>query len=225
MPKTRRSNAKSRRNRGGTRRSVCPSFSSHELCGAPLCKWNAKLSKCRKAPVKRAATPRSYQAKLHDIVTFIDPEYNDYFSDTFSNQARSKIKSPNEIPEDKYAQKLAEAYVNVKKHGCRIGDLLFIGCHNQRQENGFAVVLPHATRRNKLVVKALGDELAWGIVPFKDILNAHNVKYDDLFVNSHDGMQLFHDVFLGKAYSLQDQFYPIFLDNQLLSASTQLDWS
>ena len=225
MPKTRRSNATSRRNRGGTRRSVCPSITSAELCGAPLCKWNAKLSKCRKAPVKRAATPRSYQAKLHDIVTFIDPEYNDYFSATFSNQARNKFKSSAEIPEDKYAQERAEAYVNVKKHGCRIGDLLFIGCYAQRQENGFAIVLPHATRRNKLVVETLGDELAWGIVPFKDILNAHNVKYDDLFVNSHDGMQLFHDVFLGKAYSLQDQFYPIFLDNQLLSASTQLDWS
>ena len=221
MPNTRRT----RRNHGGTRRSGCPSFSSPELCGAPLCKWNTKLSKCRKAPVKRAATPRSYQAKLHDIVTFIDPEYNDYFSDTFSTQARNKFKSSAEIPEDKYAQERAEAYVNVKKHGCRVGDLLFIGCYAQRQENGFAIVLPHATRRNQLVVKALGDDLAWGILPFKDMLNARHVKYDALFVHSRDAMRLFHNVFLGKAYSLQDQFYPIFLDNQLLSASTQLDWS
>ena len=86
-------------------------------------------------------------------------------------------------------------------------------------------MLPHSTRRNKLIVKALGDQLAWGIVPFKDILNAHNVKYDELFVHSRDGMELFHNVFLGKAYSMQDEFYPIFLDNHLLSASTQLDWS
>ena len=105
MPTTRRS---SRRNRGGTRRSVCPSITSAELCGAPLCKWNAKLSKCRKAPVKRvvaaAAIPRSHQAKLHDIATIIDPEYDDYFSATFSNQARNKFKSSAEIPEDKCAQ-------------------------------------------------------------------------------------------------------------------------
>ena len=215
MPKTRRS---SRRNRGGTRRSVCPSIPSAELCGAPLCKWNTKLSKCRKAPVKRAAAaaaiPRSHQAKMHDIATIIDPEYDDYFSATFSNQARNK-----------FAQKLAEAYVNVKKHGCRIGDLLFIGCYAQGQENGFAIVLPHATQRNKLIVKALGDGLAMGIVPFKGILNAKKVKYDALFVHSRDSMPLFHDEFLGKAYGAQDQVYTTFLDNHLLSASTQLDWT
>lgn len=227
MPKTRRSNAKSRRNRGGTRRSVCPSIPSAEQCGAPLCKWNTKLSKCRKAPVKRvvAAIPRSHQAKLHDIATIIDPEYDDYFSATFSNQARNKFKSSAEIPEDKCAQERAAAYVNVKKHGCRIGDLLFIGCYAQGQENGFAIVLPHATQKNKLIVKALGDGLASGIVPFKGILNAKKVKYDELFVHSRDGMPLFHNEFLGKAYGAQDQVYATFLDNDLLSASTQLDWT
>ena len=225
MPKTRRS---SRRNRGGTRRSVCPSIPSAELCGAPLCKWNTKLSKCRKAPMKRAAAaaiPRTHQAKLHDIAIIIDPEYDDYFSATLSNQARNKFKSSTEIPEDKYAQERAEAYVNVKKHGCRIGDLLFIGCYAQGQENGFAIVLPHATQKNKLIVKALGDGLALGIVPFKGILNAKKVKYDALFVHSRDGMPLFYDEFLGKAYGAQDQVYTTFLDNDLLSASTQLDWT
>ena len=172
-----------------------------------------------------AAIPRSHQAKLHDIATIIDPEYDDYFSATFSNQARNKFKSSTEIPEDKHAQERAEAYVNVKKHGCRIGDLLFIGCYAQGQENGFAIVLPHATQRNKLIVKALGDGLAMGIVPFKGILNAKKVKYDALFVHSRDSMPLFHDEFLGKAYGAQDQVYTTFLDNHLLSASTQLDWT
>jgi hypothetical protein len=208
-----------------TRRSICPSIPSPELCGAPLCKWNVKLGRCRKAATKRAAAPRPYQAKLHNIAAVIDPEYDDSFSDTFSVQARENMQNPAEIPEDKYAQERAEAYVNVKKHGCRVGDLLFIGCYAQRQENGFAIVLPHATRRNKLVVKALGDDLAWGILPFKDILNARRVKYDALFVHSRDAMRLFHDAFLGKAYSMQDEFYPLFLDHNLLSASAQLDWS
>ena len=138
--------------------------------------------------------------------------------------ARVPFEKP-DVDRTRAAQERAAAYVNVKKHGCRIGDLLFIGCYAQGQENGFAIVLPHATQKNKLIVKALGDGLASGIVPFKDILNAKKVKYDELFVHSRDGMPLFHNEFLGKAYGAQDQVYATFLDNDLLSASTQLDWT
>ena len=45
-----------RRSRIGGRpsRSVCPTFKSAEECSdITICKWNAKSSKCGKAPVKR----------------------------------------------------------------------------------------------------------------------------------------------------------------------------
>ena len=41
---------------GGHPRSVCPTLTSAQNCSdITICKWNAKLSKCRKASVKRVS--------------------------------------------------------------------------------------------------------------------------------------------------------------------------
>lgn len=52
-----------RTRRGGYPRSICPLIPTPELCGGPLCKWNVKLSRCRKAPKKRATKSASNKAK------------------------------------------------------------------------------------------------------------------------------------------------------------------
>ena len=55
-----RKNRRSRSQKGGYIRSVCPTIKTPEGCSEiTICKWNKKLSKCRKPPVKR--TSKKYQ--------------------------------------------------------------------------------------------------------------------------------------------------------------------
>ena len=56
--------SKLRRDGGGTR-SVCPSLKSEGICaGNAVCKWNATLSKCRKARAKRVSIKSSLSSDV-----------------------------------------------------------------------------------------------------------------------------------------------------------------
>ncbi len=62
----------SRKNRrsqkGGYTCSVCPTIKTPEGCSEiTICKWNKKLSKCRKAPVK--STSKKYQKKTLECMS------------------------------------------------------------------------------------------------------------------------------------------------------------
>lgn len=185
------------------------------------------------------ATASSRQAKLVDLTPLIDPNYSfDGFSDEYREQFESRTD------QDENALAVAEKYANTKKNEVKIGDILFIGSsHSTRQENGYAVVLPHSTKKTKLMVHPLEAQLAWGLTTVKEILIANKVKYDDLFVNSKASPHLafgvrrqltkdesyqldfFHNEFLAKNTSGQDELYPIFLRENLLSKSTKFDYS
>jgi len=193
-------------------------------------------------PVKRASKRTaliSRQAKLVDLTPLIDLNYS---YDGFSDEYRERFESRTD--QDENALAVADKYANTKNNGVKIGDILFIGCsHSTRQENGYVVVLPHSTKKTKLMAHPLGADLAWGLTSVKDVLIANNVKYDDLFVNSKttpslafavgrpltkdesSQLDFFHNVFLNKNNSEQDELYPILVKENLLSKSTKLDYS
>ena len=56
MPRKTQRKKRSRALSGGHPRSVCPTLKTADGCSdVTICKWNSKLSKCRKAPGKRTS--------------------------------------------------------------------------------------------------------------------------------------------------------------------------
>jgi hypothetical protein len=125
----------------------------------------------------------TYQAKLIDLYDFIGP----------TDKTRDEI------------EKMANEYAQKEENAVNIGDILFCGTPHDRQEYGFYIVLPDGENK---VAKCLGEGwgagwIVGGVIDQKDILNEHNVKYDNMF-STPSGVWWFENDFLGEF----DKFMP-----------------
>jgi hypothetical protein len=176
MPVTRRrSRSRSRstsRVGGGGPRSVCPGLKSEVNCKENAeCKWNVKLSKCRKAPAKRATkkiVKPVYQAKFIEID---DENITKGFNKGKYN------KNPNYEDKKYFAQ--LNKYKPSKKTGINIGDILYI----VSGDNQYCIYIALPGK-----VEWLGDDgdtidFVTNLLLHGDILKKKNVKYAKLFKN------------------------------------------
>jgi hypothetical protein len=157
---------------GGGARSACPALKSEVDCkGTAECKWNTKLSKCRKAPAKRASRKNAksvYQAK------FIEIE-----NDKIMKGLNDGTMTMNPNYKDKKYFSQVNKYKPSKTNGINVGDILSI--QGGEYNHSIYVALPGK-------VEWLGDDgdtpdFVLNLLLHKDTLNKKNVKYDNLFKN------------------------------------------
>ena len=148
-------------------------------------KTSRKSNIRRRRSIKGGRPPKRdiYQARLLDLYDLIGPT----------------DKTLEEIA------KMANEYAQNAANAVNIGDILFCGTPHDRQEYGFYIVLPDGENK---VAKCMGEGwgagwVAGGVIDQKDILQEHNVKYDDMFTKP-SGIYWFENDFLGEF----DKFMP-----------------
>jgi hypothetical protein len=160
-----------RSRRGGAR---CSALKSDVDCKANAeCKWDAKLSKCKKAAAAKRVDLDCRTSDDCNQAKFIEIE-----NDTIIQGVDEGTMNKNLNYKDKNYFKLVNQY-NAIKQGVNVGDILYINAGEQPYSCFLAL-------RGK--VQWLGDDgdtpdFMLNLLKYKPILDKHNVKYGKLFRN------------------------------------------